>query len=210
MQVKIKKSKIIILIIGIILLLISCGYYLYRYVSYKELVTYEINLINDYIEKEEVKEEKEKQNEKIIKEETPKEEKQYNMIIEIPKIKLKKGLCKINESCNRVSKNIQVIKESDMPDIKNGNLILASHNGNTSVSFFNKLSKLSSNDTIYIYYKNVKYEYKLDSIYEIEKTGKAIIHRDGSKTTLLLITCKRHSKNKQLVYVAYLNKTSKY
>lgn len=200
-------SRYFIIGISILLLLISCGYLLYKYVSYKEEVTYEINLINDYIEQEEPKEEVKNE---PIQEQKSKEEINYNMVIEIPKISLKKGLCKINESCNKVSKNIQVIKESDMPNVKNGNLILASHNGNSSVSFFNKLNKLSKNDTIYIYYKNIKYEYKLHNQYEINKTGKAVIHRDGDKSTLLLITCKRYSKTKQIVYVAYLVNQTKY
>lgn len=205
MQVIKRKSKYIIIAIGVILLLIASGYLLYKYVSYKEEITYEINLINDYIDKEEPKEEL--KNEPVEEE---KEKTNYNMVIEIPKIKLKKGLCKINESCNKVSKNIQVIKESDMPNIENGNLILASHNGNSSVSFFNKLNKLKVNDTIYIYYKNIKYEYKLSNSYEIKKNGNAIIHRDGTKTTLILITCKKNSKDKQIVYVAYLNRTAEY
>ena len=207
MQVIKRKSKYIIIAIGVILLLIASGYLLYKYVSYKEETTYEINLINDYIDKEEPKEELKNE---PVEEEKAKEKTNYNMVIEIPKIKLKKGLCKINESCNKVSKNIQVIKESDMPNIENGNLILASHNGNSSVSFFNKLNKLKVNDTIYIYYKNIKYEYKLSNSYEIKKNGNAIIHRDGTKTTLILITCKKNSKDKQIVYVAYLNRTVEY
>ena len=205
MQVIKRKSKYIIIAIGVILLLIASGYLLYKYVSYKEETTYEINLINDYIDKEEPKEEL--KNEPVEEE---KEKTNYNMVIEIPIIKLKKGLCKINESCNKVSKNIQVIKESDMPNIENGNLILASHNGNSSVSFFFFLNKLKVNDTIYIYYKNIKYEYKLSNSYEIKKNGNAIIHRDGTKTTLILITCKKNSKDKQIVYVAYLNRTADY
>ncbi len=206
MQVIKRKSNYVILAIGVILLLIACGYLLYKYVSYKEEITYEINLINDYIEQEEVQE---KVKENPVKKEKTKKEVNYNMVIEIPKINLKKGLCKISESCNKVSRNIQVIKESDMPNVKNGNLILASHNGNSKVSFFNKLNKLSKNDTIYIYYKNIKYEYKLHNQYEINRTGKAVIHRDGTKTTLLLITCKLYTK-KQKVYVAYLVNKTKY
>ena len=57
MRVKRRKSNIIIIVFGIILLLISCGYLLYKYVSFKEKVTYEIELINDYIEKKEIIEE---------------------------------------------------------------------------------------------------------------------------------------------------------
>ncbi len=207
MQVIKRKSKYIILAIGVILLLIASGYLLYKYVSYKEEIIYEINFINDYIDKEEPKEELKNES---VEEEKAQEKINYNMVIEIPKIKLKKGLCKIDESCNRVSKNIQVIKESDMPNIKNGNLILASHNGNSSVSFFNKLNKLKVNDTIYIYYKNIVYEYKLSNSYEIKKNGNAIIHRDGTKTTLILITCKKNSKDKQIVYISYLNRTAEY
>ena len=35
-----------------------------------------------------------------------------------------------------ISKNIQILKESDMPNVTNGNLLLAGHNGNSKVSFF--------------------------------------------------------------------------
>ena len=82
MQVKRRKSSIVILSIGVILLLISCGYLLYKYVSYQELTTYEISLINDYIEQEEKQEEVKE--EPKIEEPKPKEEINYNMIIEIP------------------------------------------------------------------------------------------------------------------------------
>ena len=118
MQVKRRKSSIVILSIGVILLLISCGYLLYKYVSYQELTTYEINLINDYIEQEEKQEEIKE--EPKVEEIKPKEQINYNMIIEIPKIKLKKGLCKVGESCNKVSRNIQVIKESDKKKLPQG------------------------------------------------------------------------------------------
>ena len=41
------------------------------------------------------------------------------------------------------------------------------------------------------------------NIYEIEKTGKANIVRNGSKTTLTLITCKGN-EDKQLVVISEL------
>ena len=212
-----KRRNNIVILLGIILLSIVGGYYLYKYISYKEEVNYEIELINDYIDNNDIQEEviiEESDNKveevKIEKTEKKKDNKNYFMVIEIPKISLKKGLCKIGEPCNRVSKNIEIMQESDMPDKVNGNLILASHNGNTSVSFFNKLNRLKVNDTIYIFYNKIKYEYKLKKQYEINKNGTAIIHRDGDKTTLILITCKRHSKTKQIVYVAYLVKSEKY
>lgn len=204
-----ERSKLLI-IVGIILLNFVGGYYLYKYISYKEEVNYEINLINDYIENTKTGEEIIPEEIKEVKEEKKEDNKNYFMVIEIPKISLKKGLCKIGESCNKVSKNIEILKESDMPDIERGNLILASHNGNSNVSFFDKLNCLKVNDTIYIFYKNIKYEYKLNTQYEIDKVGTAVIHRDGDKNTLILITCKKHSRTKQIVYVAYLVRSEKY
>lgn len=204
-----ERSKFLI-IVGIILITFVGGYYLYKYISYKEEVNYEINLINDYIENTDTKEEIIPEEIVEVKEEKKEDNKNYFMVIEIPKISLKKGLCKIGESCNKVSKNIEILKESDMPDIDRGNLILASHNGNSNVSFFDKLNRLKVNDTIYIFYKNIKYEYKLNNQYEIDKVGTAVIHRDGDKNTLILITCKKHSRTKQIVYVAYLVRSEKY
>ena len=202
-----KRNSYIILSVGVILINFICGYLLYNYISEKEQTTYEINLINDYIESVE------STNEEIIKQEETsgkKDNKNYFMVVEIPKIDLKKGLCRINESCNKVSKNIEILKESNMPNIDKGNLILASHNGNSNVSFFDKLNRLKVNDTIYIYFEGIKYEYKLANSYEIDKNGSAVIHREGSKNTLILITCKKWSKTKQIVYIAYLSKTQRY
>ena len=130
--------------------------------------------------------------------------------IEIPSIKLEKGLCSIGQTCNRVSRNIEVLKESDMPNITNGNLFLAGHNGNSSVSYFNKLDRMNIGDSIYIYYDGYKYEYKLDNYYEINKTGEANIKRDKNRTTLVLVTCKKNSKDKQMIYVAYLENKNAY
>jgi len=205
-----KRRSNLLILLGIILINFVCGYYLYKYISYKEEVNYEINLINDYIENDEPKEEVITEEIKEDKTEKKKDNKNYFMVIEIPKISLKKGLCKIGESCNKVSKNIEILKESDMPDKDKGNLILASHNGNSSVSFFDKLNRLKVNDTIYIFYNKIKYEYKLNNQYEIDKVGTAVIHRDGDKNTLILITCKKHSRTKQIVYVAYLVRSEKY
>ena len=125
------------------------------------------------------------------------------MILEIPKINLKKGLYDINSKYNSVKYNVQRLKESDMPNIVNGNLILASHRGNSSVSFFNNLYKLSNGDQVYIYYQNSKYKYEITNMYEVEKTGTITIHRDRDKTVIVLITCKKN-ETKQLVYIGNL------
>ena len=109
----------------------------------------------------------------------------------------------INSKYNSVEYDIQILKESDMPNVVNGNLILASHRGNSSVSYFNNLYKLSNGNQVYVYYNNVKYIYEITNMYEVEKTGTITIHRDRDETVIVLITCKKN-ENKQLVFIGNL------
>ena len=204
-----RKSKIVSIIIGIILLVTVIIFNLYNYSSSKKEVIIEENKIEEFFV-EEIIEEPQMTEIKPVTESKQQNTTNYSMIVEIPNIGLKKGLCSIGQECNAVSKNIQILKESDMPNVTNGNLLLAGHNGNSKVSFFNKLDKLKVNDSIYIYYNGTKYEYKLSNYYDIKKTGKAIIHRDNDKTTLVLITCKKNTDDKQVVYIAYLDNKTEY
>ena len=204
-----RKNKIVSIIIGIILLVAVIIFNLYNYSSSKKEVIIEENKIEEFFV-EEIIEEHQMTEIKPVTESKRQNTTNYSMIVEIPNIGLKKGLCSIGQECNAVSKNIQILKESDMPNVTNGNLLLAGHNGNSKVSFFNKLDKLKVNDSIYIYYNGTKYEYKLSNYYDIKKTGKAIIHRDNDKTTLVLITCKKNTDDKQVVYIAYLNNKTEY
>ena len=204
-----RKNKIVSIIIGIILLVAVIIFNLYNYSSSKKEVIIEENKIEEFFV-EEIIEEPQITEIKPVTESKRQNTTNYSMIVEIPNIGLKKGLCSIGQECNAVSKNIQILKESDMPNVTNGNLLLAGHNGNSKVSFFNKLDKLKVNDSIYIYYNGTKYEYKLSNYYDIKKTGKAIIHRDNDKTTLVLITCKKNTDDKQVVYIAYLDNKTEY
>lgn len=128
----------------------------------------------------------------------------YVAILEIPQIDLKMGLVGKNSNDNNVDKNIQILDGSEFPNKINTNLILASHSGTSKVSFFNDLYKLSIGDTIYIYYNDYKYIYKLDNIYEIKKTGAVDIIRNKDKNTITLITCKNNDDNTQVIYIGYL------
>lgn len=127
----------------------------------------------------------------------------YIAVIKIPKINLEKGLASKDSYYNNVNRNIQILNESDMPDVDKGNLILAGHNGNTNVSYFRKLNKLSFDDEVIISYKGKDYVYKMVNSYEIEKNGYAHIVRNAEKKTLTLITCV-HNTNKQLVVICEL------
>ena len=132
------------------------------------------------------------------------DEDDYIAILEIPKINLKRGLLDINNEYNDVSYNVAIMETSLMPDIKNSNLILAAHNGNSPVSFFKDLESIGEKDIIYIYYNGYKYIYQIDNFYVVDKTGKVNIHRDKTKNTITLITCKNNTEDKQIVYIGYL------
>ena len=170
----------------------------------------EKDLIKEYYENEEyivdvpVVEEEIPQEEPVEeKKEETKVEINYIAVIKIPKIGLEKGLASKGSYYNNVNRNIQILTESDMPDKEKGNVILAGHSGNSSVSYFRKLNKLQNNDEVIISYNGKDYVYRMVNSYEIEKNGYAHILRNAEKTTLTLITCK-HNTNKQLIVICEL------
>lgn len=119
-------------------------------------------------------------------------------ILSIPVINLKRGFYSYDSPLNDVSKNIQVI-EDDMDKM----LILAAHRGNSKVSFFDNLEKLSMGDEIILDYKHNIFKYRLYYKYYEEKDGNLSIKYDNSKDVLVLITCLKELKNKQVIYIAY-------
>ena len=121
-------------------------------------------------------------------------------VLEIPKIDLKKGIYSINSKNNNVDKNIMLLNESDMPDVINGNFILAGHSGTGYNAYFKDLKKLELGDSAYIYYKNNKYKYNLIDKYEVEKTGKALIIKDSDISNRYTYSCK-DKEDKQLVFI---------
>lgn len=206
---KIKMTRSQLALIGS-LLLILCGIFI---ISYKYYTNYNVNLLEEeqvdsYIENMEIIENIEAEETPVIEEQPKVEEKQivydYNAVLEIPSINLKRGLVSYDSKYNEVKYNIEIIEKSSMPDIQSGNLILAGHNGNSNISFFKNLYKLNKNDLIYIYYNGYKYVYKYSYYYEVEKTGTVAIVRDQNQTAITLITCKKNSDTKQLVFVGYL------
>lgn len=133
---------------------------------------------------------------------------EYLGILEIKKIKLRKGFYKLNSNLNNVDKNIMTVSSSDMPNVNKGNLILASHSGNSSVSYFRYLDKLDMEDIASIYYLGKKYDYKLINYYDVNKNGSVQIIKNNDINTLTLITCKKNT-DKQTVFIFELNKEGK-
>lgn len=122
--------------------------------------------------------------------------------VRIPKINVNRSLYNVNSKENTVDKNIQIIKESNMPDEVNGNFILAAHSGLSPIAYFHNLDKLEIGDEVYINYLNNDYKYIISNKYDVLKTGKVSIKRDRNKSTITMITCK--GDDKQLVVIGYL------
>lgn len=130
----------------------------------------------------------------------------YIGYLEIPKIDFNRGFYSKNSTLNNVEVNIQVLSASNYPDVTNGNLVIVGHSGDAYNSYFNDLKNLTIDDELIITYKNQKYIYKINNIYNVEKTGTVKIERDKRKNTLTLITCTNGNlKYSQTVYIAYLS-----
>lgn len=202
-----------LLIVGSFLIIIGIGILGGKVVNNYLDKKQEQNLIKDFYEQQEeyvvdvpVMEE-ELVEEEVVEQEEKKETTtptiNYIAVIKIPKIGLEKGLASKGSYWNNVNRNIEILSESDMPDVENGNVILAGHSGNSGVSYFRKLNKLQNDDTVSIVYNGKEYKYKMVNSYEIEKNGYAHIVRNAEKSTLTLITCK-HNTNKQIVVICEL------
>ena len=198
-----KKFKSQFLIIGSLSILIGISIIGYHIYSDYRLKNIEDNNIQEFFNEE--------QNEETIQEEVFVEVENkkvdetnydYIAVLEIPKINLKRGLSQ-DKYYNNVNRNVEILKGSTMPNISKGNFILAGHSGSGRVAYFRNLNKLTIGDISYIYYGGIKYTYKVNNIYDIEKTGTATITRDLNKTTLTMITC-RHNTNKQIVIISEL------
>ena len=118
-----------------------------------------------------------------------------------PDVKIKRGFVSPDSKYNSVGYNVMVIGGSKMPDVKNGNLILAAHRGNSSVSYFDKLYKLKRRAKATITYEGKTYTYELTNDYEVDKDGSLTIKRNANVNTLTLITCTRNKKTKQTIFI---------
>ncbi len=131
-------------------------------------------------------------------------QKKYIAYLKIDKINLNTGLVAKNSFYNNVDRNVLTQKSSEYPDVSGSNLILASHSGNSNISYFRNLYKLKIGDKAVLSYKNHNYSYKIVDIYEVLKKGTVPIRRNKNATCLTLITCTKNSKTKQTVYILEL------
>lgn len=203
-----KNEKSFLTFIGVLLIILAIFILVNsKYIEKKNQSVSE-ELIEKYITTTSVLVDEENASESIQEEVVEKYD--YIAVLEINSINLKRGLVAYDSKYNSVKYNIQILDSSDMPDIKNGNLILAAHNGTSNVSFFSNLLSLKDGDLINVYYNGYKYVYKYTNSYEVDKNGKVQIIRDKTNNAITLITCKDNSDTKQVVYVGYLIEKTEY
>lgn len=128
----------------------------------------------------------------------------YIGYISIPKINLSRGFYDPSSKLNNVNKNIYVHPNSTYPNTSGNNLILASHSGTSSISYFKNLYKLETNDDVYINYNNTTYHYKIKNIYTVPKDGTVALRINEKVSTVSLITCTKNDKTTQTVYICEL------
>ena len=132
----------------------------------------------------------------------------------IPKVKdVVNGICirwidkskNSKAQSNDVNTGLYTLPSSSYPNVVNGNLIIASHSGTASISYFKTLYKLSLGDTATVKFNGNNYNYVVKNIYYVPKTGVVKITRNSARTTLTLITCTKNDESKQTVYILELH-----
>ncbi len=126
----------------------------------------------------------------------------YLGVLEIPKIGLKRGFYNVGSRYNNINYNVTMVDGSDLPDVINGNLILMAHSGDSYISYFAYLYKLTVGDMVYVTYAGNQYTYQIVNIYEVEKNGVVRLIRNHDKTSLTMITCTKDNDYAQTVYIA--------
>lgn len=138
------------------------------------------------------------------------EEETFLMVLEIPKVNLRRGIYSKDSKWNSIEYNVTILEESNFPDEEYGNVILAAHNGPADIAYFNQLHQLEVGDMAYVYYNGIKYGYEVSDIYDVAKDGTVEISRNKNLNTLTLITCKKNTSDRQLVIILYLTETVRY
>ncbi|MBR3523517.1 MAG: sortase [Bacilli bacterium] len=135
----------------------------------------------------------------VIKDNTYNYNDTYIAVLEIPIIGFKRGLYDKDSPLNDVDKQIAFLPNTEYPN-NNSNTVIVGHSGNSQYAYFNDLDKLDIGDIIFFYYDKTKYEFIIDNIYLVLKTGAVEVQKNENKMTLTLITC--FKDNYQLVIVA--------
>lgn len=132
----------------------------------------------------------------------------YYAILKIPKINLTRELFSLNDERNNIKDNVLVHEKSTFPKEKYSNVILASHSGDGTKSYFKNLYKLEVNDLIYLYFENYIYEYQIIEIDYQKKIGELYLN-NYNEEMITLITCTKNSAKLQTIYYGKLKNSKK-
>ena len=200
-----RRKKSWFIIIGSLIIVLGFSLLSFDFIKpYVDENTEEKSLEQFYIKEEQIIDKNDKTTfDEVEIEKKSKVKYDYIAVLKIPKINLEKGLVEKNSKYNNINYGVQILKESDSPDVINGNVILAAHSGTANISYFRNLDKLDLGDDAIIYYQGNTYNYKVVKKYDVDKTGKINIKRDRNTSTLTLITC-RHNTDKQIVIILEL------
>lgn len=136
---------------------------------------------------------------------------EYAGVLQIPSINLQRGFYNKYSKKNTVNIGLEVISESQMPNIENSELVIAGHSGNGYLAFFQELNKVEKGSLIYIFYEGIKYTYKLEKTTITDKDGEISVEKDVDSQTLILTTCNPSNRdNEQLILISKLIKKEKY
>lgn len=130
-------------------------------------------------------------------------EEDYFGILKIPKLKMELGFYNIDSKKNNVNQNIQLLRESVMPNILGGTIYLAAHSGDSYLGFFKNIDKLELNDEVIINYQKMDYHYTINNIFEMNKNGIITVNKNIHENYVVLTTCSKN-KDKQLVITGKL------
>lgn len=208
--IKLKRTKrnkifIVFIIIGVLLILISLLVFIIRYRYYENKSANDRKQVDEFLSQPVLNN---IETNEVISDEVNSDTNinDYIAVLEIPAINLTRGLVDKSSPNNNVNKNIYMLKDTVLPDEDTiSHIILASHSGNSYVSFFKNLYKLDINDEIYFYYKNSKYIYSIYKIDEVDKTGNIELKKTNS-SDITLITCKGNLKKQIVIYATLKSK----
>ena len=186
---KINKLCIFFSLLSLIILILYC-FDIFSFTTITETKNINSFIDNDYV---------------AVDFENKKKREGFVALLEVPKISLRKGIYSLNDKHNLVSYGIEMLSGSSFPDRDNTTLILASHSGNSSVSYFRNLIYLSKGDIVYLYYNGNKYMYEIIGCYKKKKDGYILVKDFGKGRFMILTTCKNDELDKQLTCYGRLN-----
>ncbi len=122
----------------------------------------------------------------------------YMGILEIPKISLKQGFFAYQSPQNDVQKHLNLLSPDCNPTLP-CSIIIASHSGNSAISYFKNLDQLNIGDIATITYEKQIFSYVLKKVDTMNKVG-VFTALKPKESELILTTCDDKNDVQDLYY----------